>query len=396
MAQVHSTRPQTTFGAAFWVLAAISICHLLNDMMQSLLPAMYPMLKSGLGLNFSQLGLLTLTYQLTASLLQPIVGVYIDRKPNPLALTLAMTLSIIGLVLIARAPGYPTLLIGAAVLGAGSSIFHPESSRLARLASGGAHGFAQSLFQVGGNVGASLGPIFVALFLLPRGQSALAWFALAGFVGMAIVMTLSHWYIRNAGAFQSVASGIRSSDLGRREVATALSILVCLLVSKGFYIATFTSYYVFYLVEKFQVSGAEAQIHLFLFLAAVAAGTMIGGPLGDRIGRKPIIWGSIVGVLPFALVLPYVGLAATVTLAVVIGLVLASSFSAIVVYAQELLPGRVGMVSGFVFGLAFGIGGVGAVVIGMLADATSISFVYKICALLPAIGFLAIRLPNIR
>jgi FSR family fosmidomycin resistance protein-like MFS transporter len=392
---------QTTahFGrrASYTVLAAISFSHLLNDMLQSLLPAMYPIFKTGLSLSFSQLGFLTLTYQFTASMLQPLVGAYIDYRPNPRVLVVGMIHSVAGLIILASSSNYVSLLIGAAILGIGSAIFHPESSRLARLASGGAYGLAQSLFQVGGNIGSSLGPLCVAFFLLPRGQGSLAWFSLVGLVAISIFLAVANWNIRTANhGPTSHLSSVASQAMSQGEVFRALAILVCLLVSKGFYVATFTSYYIFYLTEKFEISGAHAQLCLFVFLVSVAAGTIIGGPLGDRVGTKPIIWGSIIGVLPFSLPLPYAGLYATVGLSIVIGLVLASSFSAIVVYAQELLPNRIGTVSGLIFGLAFGVAGLGAVLIGILADATSMTFVYQLCAFLPATGFLAVFLPNLR
>jgi MFS transporter, FSR family, fosmidomycin resistance protein len=380
----------------FSVLAAASFCHMLNDMLQSLFVAAYPIFKGGFDLSFGQIGLLTLTYQITASLLQPLIGLYMDRKPQPYSLPFGMASSLVGLLVLAFATSYPMLLLGGALLGIGSSIFHPESSRLARLASGGAHGLAQSLFQVGGNIGSSLGPLLVAFFVLPRGQTSLAWFALAALGGMAVLTGLGHWYRSNGHATpkpRSHSAGHRS--LTRAQVGRALTILILLMLSKYFYLASFTSYYVFYLMGHFGLLESQAQIDLFVFLAAVAAGTLIGGPVGDRIGRKAVIWGSILGVLPFTLALPYVGLTLTVALSAVIGLVLASAFSAIVVYAQELMPGRVGMVSGLFFGLAFGMGGLGAAVLGVLADWTSIDFVYKVCAFLPAIGFLAAFLPSL-
>jgi MFS transporter, FSR family, fosmidomycin resistance protein len=381
----------------FPVLAAASFCHLLNDMMQSLLPAIYPILKGGFDLSFAQIGFLTLTYQITASLLQPLVGLYTDSRPQPYSLPVGMGSSLLGLVVLAFAPNYPTLLVGGALLGIGSSIFHPESSRLARLASGGAHGLAQSLFQVGGNVGSSLGPLLVAFFVLPRGRSSLAWFALAAMAGMFVLTGLGRWYQNKGYARRQPRKAVAAQiSLPIGQVRRAMAVLFTLIFSKYFYLASFASYYVFYLMNRFGMPLKTAQIYLFVFFAAVAAGTVIGGPVGDRIGRKKVIWGSILGVLPFTLALPYVGLQATVALTIVIGLVLASAFSAIVVYAQELVPGRVGMISGLFFGLSFGMGGVGAAVLGALADWTSIDFVYKVCSFLPALGLLTALLPTER
>jgi FSR family fosmidomycin resistance protein-like MFS transporter len=385
-----------TGSTAFYVLAAISFCHLLNDMMQSLLPAIYPILKGGFDLDFGQIGLLTLTYQITASLLQPVVGLYTDHKPHPYSLPMGMSSTLAGLVVIAFAPSFPLLLAGAALLGVGSSVFHPESSRMARLASGGAHGLAQSLFQVGGNVGSALGPLLAAFIILPHGQTSVAWFAFAALGGIAVLTMLGRWYKANGHARRPARKApARHSSLSRGQVGRALAVLIALIFSKYFYLASIYSYYIFYLMHHFDVSTQLSQIYLFVFLAAAAAGTIIGGPIGDRIGRKKVIWGSIVGVLPFTLALPYVGLWATVALSVIIGFVLSSAFSAIVVYAQELVPGRVGMISGLFFGLAFGMGGIGAAALGELADWTSIEFVYRVCSFLPFIGLLAAFLPNI-
>jgi FSR family fosmidomycin resistance protein-like MFS transporter len=381
---------------AFAVLGAISFCHVLNDMMQSLLPAIYPILKGGFDLNFSQVGLLTLTYQTTASLLQPAIGLFTDKKPQPYSLPVSMGSTLIGLVVIATAGSYLFLIVGAALLGVGSSVFHPESSRIARLASGGRHGLAQSLFQVGGNFGQSLGPLLAAFVILPNGRGSLAWFALVALGGMAILTALTQWYKGTGQAKpgirkQSVAEPI----LDRGTVSRAIAVLIALIFSKYFYLASITSYYIFYLQHHFGLSTQSAQVCLFVFLAAAAAGTIIGGPVGDRVGRKLVIWCSILGVLPFTLALPYAGFEGTVGLSVAIGLILSSAFSAIVVYAQELMPGRVGMVSGLFFGFAFGMGGVGAAVLGTLADMTSIEFVYHVCSFLPAIGLLAAFLPNV-
>ena len=381
---------------AFAILGAITFCHLLNDVMQALLPAIYPMLKSGFRLTFGQIGLLTLTFQVTASLLQPVVGLYTDRRPQPYSLPLSMGCTLLGIVTLAFAPSFPVLLAGGALLGLGSAIFHPELSRLARLASGGAHGLAQSLFQVGGNVGHALGPLLAAFVILPRGQSSLAWFALVALVGMALLAVLGRWY-KNAGHARPTASrsSVGHATLQRSQVRRAIAVLIALIFSKFFYLASITSYYIFYLMHRFNLSTETSQIYLFVFLAAAAAGTFIGGPIGDRFGRRKVIWGSILGVLPFTLALPYVGLTTTIVLSVLIGLVLSSAFSAILVYAQELMPGRVGMVSGLFFGLAFGMGGVGAAVLGVLADWTSIEFVYHVCSFLPTIGLLTIFLPNV-
>ncbi|MCS0503298.1 MFS transporter [Ancylobacter mangrovi] len=396
MSEVSLERPRTAGATVFPVLAGASFCHLLNDMIQSLFTAAYPIFKGGFDLSFAQIGLLTLVYQLTASLLQPLIGIYTDRRPQPYSLPFGMGVTMVALLVLAVASSYPMLLAASALLGIGSSIFHPESSRLARLASGGAHGLAQSIFQIGGNLGAALGPLLVAFFVLPHGQASLAWFALAALGGMLVLTALSRWYTSNGHARPAARGGaVIHPDLTMRQVGGALSVLFCLMVSKWFYLATFTSYYIFFLVGRFGIRDAQAQIYLFVFLAAVAAGTLIGGPVGDRIGRKTVIWVSILGVLPFALALPYVSLPATVALSVVIGLLIASAFPAIVVYAQELMPGRVGMVSGLFFGLAFGMGGVGAAVLGVLADWTSIDFVYRACAFLPAIGVLAALLPNV-
>jgi MFS transporter, FSR family, fosmidomycin resistance protein len=388
-------RQQAT-NAAFAVLAAISFCHFLNDLAVSLLPSMYPLFKSGLALSFGQIGFITLVFQGIASLLQPLVGLYTDRKPQPYSLSWAMGCTFVGICIIAYAPNYLALLGGSALLGLGASIFHPEASRLARLASGGAHGFAQSLFQLGGSFGSSIGPVLAAFIILPHGQNSLAWFALIALGAMVILLMLGNWY-RHAGQAARKARGVAApvSVLPKSQVRRAIAILIALVFSKYFYLSSITSYYIFYLMHRFALPTENAQLYLFVFLAAAAAGTFIGGPVGDRFGRKVVIWVSILGVLPFTLVLPYVGLGATVALSVVIGLILSSAFSAIVVYAQELMPGRVGMVSGLFFGVAFGMAGVGAAALGQLADWTSIEFVYRVCSFLPLIGLLTAFLPNI-
>ena len=381
--------------ASYRVLAAASFCHLTNDMLQSLFIASYPILKGNFHLSFSQIGVLTLVFQITASLLQPLVGLYTDRKPLPYSLPFGMAISASGLFALAFAQNYTTLLVGGALLGVGSTIFHPESSRLARLASGGAHGMAQSVFQVGGNFGSSLGPLLVAFFVLPRGQQSLAWFTLAALFAIMLLTALGHWYKQHGRAIQAKhAAQIPSVSLSRKQVGGALSVLIMLTLSKYFYLASITSYYVFYLMQHFHATQRDAQFDLFLFLAAVAAGTVIGGPVGDRIGRKKVIWVSILGILPLTLLLPYVALPVTIALTLVIGLVIASAFSAILVYAQELMPGKVGMVSGLFFGFAFGLGGLGAALLGTLADHTSIDFVYKVCSFLPALGLLTGFLPD--
>jgi len=382
---------------AFTVLIAISACHLLNDMNQSLIAAIYPILKTSFHLDFSQIGLITLTFQVTASLLQPVVGTFTDGNPKPFSLVFGMTFTLAGLLLLSVAPSYTLLLLAAALVGVGSSIFHPESSRVARMASGGQHGLAQSVFQVGGNAGSSLGPLLAAFIVLPRGQGSIAWFSIAALAAIAILWRVGAWYrSRQAARAKKPEGHVEAvARLPRRTVAVSIAILVALIFSKYFYLASISSYYTFYLIGKFHLPVRDAQIYLFLFLGSTAVGTLLGGPVGDRIGRKYVIWASILGVLPFTLILPYVGLFWTAVLTVLIGLILASAFSAILVYAQELVPGRVGMISGLFFGFAFGMGGIGAAVLGRLADATSIEFVYRVCAFLPAIGLLTIFLPDV-
>jgi len=386
-----------THKTAFNILGAISVCHLLNDMLSSLLPSIYPLLKDSFHLNFAQVGLITLTYQITASLLQPLVGFYTDKKPMPYSLPVGMGLTLLGLLFLSIAGSFPTLLMAAALVGTGSSVFHPESSRVARMASGGQHGLAQSLFQVGGNTGLSLGPLTAAYFVLPRGQTSIAWFSVVAFAGILILGKVSGWAIRNRtqAAKPGAVRSEQGPHLSTRRIVLSIAVLMALLFSKFVYLASLTSYYTFYLMNKFHVSVRSAQIHLFVFLGAVALGTIIGGPVGDRIGRKLVIWCSILGILPFTLALPHVNLFWTEILSVVIGLILASAFSVIVVYAQELVPGRVGMISGLCFGFAFGMAGLGAAVLGELADATSINFVYTVCSFLPAVGLLAAFLPNL-
>jgi FSR family fosmidomycin resistance protein-like MFS transporter len=388
-------QPGNAGRATFSILAAISFCHLLNDMMQSLLPALYPMLKSSYALSFGQIGFLTFTFQLTASLLQPIIGSYTDRSPRPYSLATGMGFTLAGLLLLALATHYVVLLLAAALIGTGSSVFHPESSRVARMASGGQHGLAQSVFQVGGNVGSAVGPLLAAFIVLPRGQSSVAWFSLAAMLGMFVLFNVGHWYKSHGIARLKPRAAGAAAPVGSRQVKGAIAILLALIFSKYFYLASLSSYYTFYLINRFHVSVQNAQLLLFVFLAAVAFGTIIGGPLGDRVGRKYIIWASILGVLPFTLLLPHANLFWTAVLTVPIGAILASAFPAIVVYAQELMPGRTGTVAGLFFGFAFGMGGIGAAVLGKLADAWGINTVYELCAFLPLIGLLAALLPDV-
>ena len=376
------------------VLGAISLSHFLNDLLQSLIVAIYPLLKGNYDLNFTQIGLLTLTYQITASLLQPLVGLYTDKHPQPYSLVFGMGATLLGLLLLSCAPTFPLLLVGAAVVGIGSSIFHPESSRVARMASGGRHGLAQSIFQVGGNGGTSMGPLLAALIVLPLGQGSLAWFSVLALLAMALLYKVGQWYSHQQRTRPAVLQR-PESPLPRRHVIQAISVLLLLVTSKYFYLASLTSYYTFYLMEQFAVSARSAQLHLFVFLFGVAAGTVLGGPIGDRIGRKRVIWFSILGVSPFTLLLPHADLFWTTVLSFIIGFILASAFSAIVVYAQELLPGRIGTVSGLFFGFAFGIAGVGAAILGNLADHYGIATVYQICAYLPLAGVITVFLPNL-
>jgi FSR family fosmidomycin resistance protein-like MFS transporter len=395
-AEIESPNPAAE-GALFRVLTAVSFCHLLNDMMQSLLPSIYPILKSSFHLDFGQIGLITLTNQITASLLQPFIGHYTDRKPMPYSLPIGMTVTLTGLILLAIAHNFILLLVAASLVGVGSAVFHPESSRVARMASGGQHGMAQSFFQVGGNTGSAVGPLLAAFVVLPLGQIGVAWFSPAALLGIVVLIGVGGWYKARLQHLQKRPDRHVENTIAlpRRKVISAIAVLVALVFSKYFYLASITSYYTFYLISRFHVSVQSSQIHLFLFLGAVAAGTLIGGPVGDRVGRKLVMWCSILGVLPFTLILPYANLFWTGVLSVIIGFVIASAFSAILVYAQDLVPGRIGMISGLFFGFAFGMGGIGAAVMGKMADATSIIFVYKLCAYLPAIGLLTGFLPNI-
>jgi MFS transporter, FSR family, fosmidomycin resistance protein len=383
---------------SYAVLAMISFCHFLNDMIQSLLPAIYPILKGDFHLNFGQVGLITFTNQLTASVLQPVVGSFTDRRPQPFSLTIGMAFTLVGLVMLSTASSFPLILAAAAMVGIGSAVFHPESSRVARMASGGQHGFAQSIFQVGGNAGSAAGPLLAAFIVLPHGQGSLAWFSLAALLGMALLGKVGAWAKQYRAARANAPK--RASDYGdhslpSKKVKLAIAILVALVFSKYVYMASLGSYYTFYLISKFHVPVQSAQVYLFVFLGAVALGTILGGPIGDRVGRKYVIWCSILGVLPFTLVLPYANLLWTVIFSAIIGTILASAFPAIVVYAQELLPGKLGMISGLFFGLAFGTAGIAAALLGQLADHTSIGFVYQACSFMPLLGLLAVFLPDI-
>ncbi|MBS7705366.1 MFS transporter [Chelatococcus asaccharovorans] len=385
-------------GAVIGILSAISLSHLLNDTIQSLVPAIYPVLKNEFHLDFGQIGLITLAFNLTASLLQPAVGLYTDRHPQPFSLAVGMSVTLSGVVLLSQAHSFWMIVLAVALIGTGSAIFHPESSRVARMASGGRHGFAQSFFQVGGNVGSSLGPLLAAFIVLPYGQPSLAWFSLIAVTGIIVLMRVGVWYRkerRRPKPAVSVAAGMEAV-FSRGTVARAIGILIVLIFSKYFYMASMGSYYTFFIIEKFGVSVRDAQLYLFVFLGAVALGTFVGGPMGDRFGRKYVIWFSILGVVPFTLILPHVNLFWTVASSVAIGIILASAFSSILVYAQELMPGKVGTISGLFFGFAFGMGGLGAAVLGQLADLTSIRFVFNLCAFLPLLGILAAFLPDTR
>jgi MFS transporter, FSR family, fosmidomycin resistance protein len=382
-------------GPAYVVLAGISFSHFLNDTMQSLIASVYPILKDAYALDYSQIGLITLAFQFTASLLQPLVGHFTDKKAQPFSLSIGMGFTFFGLLLLSVAQHYPIILIAAALVGLGSAVFHPESARIARLASGGRYGMAQSVFQLGGSFGTSMGPVLAALIVVPFGQPSIAWFSSIAFLAIVILWRIGVWYKPQIATKKSAVIE-RHPDLpDPRRVRIALAVLVALLFSKQLYVSSLSSYYIFYLIDKFQVSTQTAQLYLFIFLAANAAGAYFGGPLGDRFGRKYIIWFSILGALPFTLVLPYAGLAASAVLTVIIGLILSSATSSIIVFAQELMPHRFGMISGVFFGVAFGIGGLGAAVLGKVADHTGIAFVYHLCAFLPALGLLAVFLPKL-
>jgi FSR family fosmidomycin resistance protein-like MFS transporter len=398
MSQAELTAPRLqVHKTTFAVLFAVSFCHLLNDMMQALLPAIYPTLKTAFHLNFAQIGLVTLTFQLTASLLQPVVGFYADRRPMPYSLAIGMIFTLAGLVVLSVAQSYGVLIVAAALVGLGSSTFHPESSRVARMASGGRHGLAQSLFQVGGNIGSALGPLTAAVVVLRWGQKSIAWYSLLALLAIFILWNVGVWYKTHGLTRMKTAERNRedTGGLPPRTVAFAIAILLVLIFSKYIYLSSITSYYTFYLIRTFHLSVENAQLHLFAFLAAVAVGTLLGGPLGDRFGRKYVIWFSILGALPFTLLLPHANLFWTGILSVAIGIVISSAFAAIVVYGQELLPGKVGLVAGLFFGFSFGMGGIGAAVLGKIADMTDISFVYLICSFLPLLGLFAAFLPNV-
>ncbi len=392
---VDTIQPQTIFS----VLLAISFSHLLNDTIQSLIPSIYPIVKNSFHLSFTQVGFITLTFQLSASLLQPLVGSYTDRKPQPFSLATGMTFSLAGLILLSQSSSYLMLLMSVCLIGVGSSVFHPEASKVAYMAAGNRRGLAQSIFQVGGNAGSSIGPLLAALIVVPHGQSSILWFSILAFLAIVVLSRLGFWYkahlfsIKTKPKVKNVYTDVR---LSKSRVTISIIILLVLIFSKYFYLASMTSYYTFYLIHKFHVSVQASQLYLFAFLLAVAAGTILGGPLGDRFGRKYVIWFSILGAAPFTLLLPYASLFFTCVLSIIIGVIIASAFSAILVYAQELLPGKVGMVSGLFFGFAFGMGGLGSAILGMLADKTSIEHVYRLCAFLPLIGLLTAFLPNLK
>lgn len=396
--EVESRPAPVSQGTVFAILYAISFSHLLNDTIQALIPSIYPLLKSAHGFTFTQLGLITLAFQCTASLLQPLVGFITDRRPMPYSLAGGMALTLVGLLALSVSHSFPAVVISASLVGMGSAVFHPEASRVAHMAAGKSRGLAQSLFQVGGNAGSSLGPLLAALIIVPRGQGHVAWFSLAACVGMFVLWNIGSWQSRN---LRQIKRGVKAnavhqaSPVPRRTVIISLAILIALIFSKYVYLVSLTNYYTFYLMERFHISVTSSQVHLFIFLFAVAAGTIIGGPIGDRIGRKRVIWASILGVAPFSLWLPHASLPMTAILTVFIGLILASAFSAILVYAQELLPGKVGLIAGLFFGLAFGIAGIGSAVLGKVADHIGIISVFHICAYLPLIGILTVFLPDV-
>ncbi|HEV3221954.1 MAG TPA: MFS transporter [Puia sp.] len=391
-----SSSPALT-ATVYPILLMISFSHLLNDTIQSLIPAIYPIVKTNFHLNFSQIGLITLTFQLAASLLQPLVGMYTDRRPKPFSLATSMGFTLTGLISMSQAGSFHVLLVSVALMGIGSSIFHPEASKVAYMASGGKRGLAQSIFQVGGNAGSSLGPLLAALIIVPMGQTSIGWFSILPLIALIVLIYVGRWYKLNLNAFriktQKPDKG--NQHLSKRKIILSILILIVLVFSKYFYLASMVSYLTFYMIEKFHVSVQHAQISLFIFAFAVAAGTLLGGPLGDRFGRKYVIWFSILGVAPFTLLLPHANLLWTVILTVIIGVVLASAFSAILVYAQELMPGKIGLISGLFFGFAFGMGGLGSALLGILADHKGIIYVYQVCAFLPLIGLLTGFLPNI-
>lgn len=394
-AAVQTLTPPVMPGVAYPVLGAISATHLLNDMMQSVLLAIYPLLQDNFDLSFVQIGLITLAFQFSSSLLQPIIGLVTDRRPQPYSLPVGMSFTFCGLLLLSQAWNFHSILVAATLIGAGSSVFHPESSRVARMASSGHHGLAQSIFQVGGNIGSSIGPLLVGFLIIPHGQSAVAWVSLAALVGIAILIRVSRWYAINLTSVRGRSSlGKTETGLTPRQISGAMIVLLVLIFSKYFYLASLTSYFTFYLMHRFDLPMQQAQYSLFVFLSGVAIGTITGGPVGDRIGRKRVIWGSILGAAPFALALPYAGLFWTLILVFCAGVMIASAFPAIIVYAQELMPGKTGTISGLFFGLAFGMGGLGAAALGKLADITSIEYVYHVCSFLPLLGICAFFLPD--
>ncbi|MDB6023936.1 MAG: Fosmidomycin resistance protein [Verrucomicrobiales bacterium] len=392
------TTTQQAQASAVGILVALSISHLLNDSIQALIPAVYPLLKTSFHLTFTQIGLITLTFQMTGSIFQPLVGFYTDRNPKPYSLVFGMCLTLCGLICLAMASRYEMILVSAGLVGLGSAIFHPEASRMARLASGGRHGFAQSLFQVGGNAGSSIGPLLAAWIIVPNGQKSILLFTLLALIGMVVLSRVGNWYAAHLLTRSRTGSSAAQPHERRnkRTIAIAMPVLLVLIFSKFFYLASFTNYYTFYLMQKFGVSVQSSQFYLFIFLFAVAAGTIVGGPIGDRIGRKAVIWISILGMAPFALLLPHAGLAGTAVLSAVIGFIMASAFPAILVFAIELLPGNVGLVAGLFFGLAFGMAGIGSAVLGKWADATSVGHVISWCAYLPLLGLLTFFLPNLK
>ncbi|MBK1894370.1 MFS transporter [Chryseobacterium paridis] len=393
-----TTKAIDTSKIVYPILFMISFSHFLNDLIQSTIPSLYPILKGEFRLSFAQIGIITLVFQLTASILQPFVGIYTDKKPNPRSLAIGMTLSMAGLLLLAAAHEYYMILISVALIGMGSSVFHPEASRVAQLASGGQKGLAQSIFQVGGNSGSAIGPLLVALIVLPLGQGYVGLFAIAAFIGIILLWRIGNWYaerlsIRKAAKHKDV---IVSINLSKRKVIFSITILLALVFSKYIYLASMTNYFTFFLIDKFHISVKDSQLYLFMFLAAVAIGTILGGKLGDKYGRKKIIWISILGAAPFTLCLPYLSLVWTIIFAIIIGLIIASAFSAILVYATDLMPDKIGLVAGLFFGFMFGMGGIGSAVLGALADDTSIEYVFKICAFLPLMGIITAFLPNIK
>ncbi len=387
-----------TEGMVFSILLSISFSHLLNDTIQSLIPSIYPLVKNNYHLTFSQVGLITLTFQLAASLLQPFVGFYTDRNPQPFSLALGMSFTLIGLIVLSLAASFGILLLAVALVGLGSSIFHPEASKVAFMASGGKKGLAQSIFQVGGNAGSAMGPLLAALIIVPFGQASILWFSLLALLAIAVLITIGKWYSQNTHRIKVKSNAKHLTGhpkLSQARITASIIILLVLVFSKYFYLACISSYYTFFLIDKFHISVQSSQLYLFVFLASVAAGTLLGGPLGDKFGRKYVIWFSILGAAPFTLMLPHASLFFTAVLTVFIGFILASAFSAILVYAQDLIPGKVGMIAGLFFGFAFGMGGVGSALLGALADRTSIQYVFKVCAFLPLIGLLTAFLPNI-